>query len=33
LWGFRQQRGHLYQRLGMNRLFLPQAGEFIGYLR
>jgi SAM-dependent methyltransferase len=33
LWGFRQQRAHLYRRLGMNRLFLPQAGEFIGYLR
>ncbi len=33
LWGFRQQRGHLYRRLGLNRLFLPQAGEFIGYLR
>lgn len=33
LWGFRQSRAHLYRRLGMDRLFLPQAGEFIGYLR
>ncbi len=33
LWGFRQRRGHLYQRLGFGSLFLPQAGDFIGYLR
>ncbi len=33
LWGFRQQRARLYQRLGVNRLFLPQNGEFISYLR
>lgn len=33
LWGFRQSRAHLYRRLGMDRFFLPQAGEFIGYLR
>ncbi len=26
LWGFRQRRGHLYQRLGFGSLFLPQAG-------
>lgn len=33
LWGFRQSRAHLYQRFGVDRMFLPQAGEFIGYLR
>lgn len=33
LWGFRQSRAHLYRRLGLERLFLPQSGEFIGYLR
>ncbi len=33
LWGLRQQRGHLYQRLGTGHLFLPEAGEFIGYWR
>jgi len=34
LWGLRQQRGHLYRRLGFGReLFLPDAGEFIGYRR
>jgi SAM-dependent methyltransferase len=33
LWGFRQQRAHLYRRLGFEHLFLPDAGEFIGYLR
>ena len=33
LWGLRQRRGHLYRRLGLDRLFLPEAGEFIGYLR
>ncbi len=33
LWGLRQQRAHLLRRLGVNRLFLPQATEFIGYLR
>lgn len=34
LWGFQQQRGHLYRRLGLGRrLFLPDAGEFIGYWR
>jgi SAM-dependent methyltransferase len=33
LWGFRQHRAHLYRRLGGKRLFLPQNGEFIGYLR
>lgn len=33
LWGFRQQRAHVYRRLGLEKWFLPQAGEFIGYWR
>jgi len=33
LWGFRQHRAHLYRRFGLDRMFLPEAGEFIGYLR
>ena len=33
LWGLRQRRAHLYQRLGFGELFLPDAGEFIGYWR
>lgn len=33
LWGFRQRRAHWYRRLGMEKWFLPQAGEFIGYWR
>ena len=33
LWGFRQQRAHWYRRLGRSSLFLPNEGEFIGYLR
>lgn len=33
LWGLRQQRAHLYQRLGFGELFLPAAGEFIGWRR
>jgi SAM-dependent methyltransferase len=33
LWGLRQRRAHLYQRLGFGSLFLPQGGEFIGYWR
>ena len=33
LWGMRQRRAHLYRRLGVGQLFLPDAGEFIGYLR
>jgi len=33
LWGLRQQRAHLYRRLGFGQLFLPDAGEFIGYRR
>lgn len=33
LWGLRQRRGHVYQRWGCDDLFLPEAGEFIGYWR
>jgi SAM-dependent methyltransferase len=33
LWGMRQRRARLYQRLGFGELFLPDAGEFIGYRR
>ncbi|WP_238587645.1 class I SAM-dependent methyltransferase [Caenimonas sp. SL110] len=33
LWGLRQRRAHLYRRFGFGDLFLPDAGEFIGYWR
>lgn len=33
LWAMRQRRGHFYQRFGRSDLFLPDAGEFIGYWR
>jgi SAM-dependent methyltransferase len=33
LWGFKQGRAHVYQRLGRGRLFLPDQGDFIGYWR
>lgn len=33
LWGLRQRRAHIYQRLGFGGLYLPQQGEFIGYWR
>lgn len=33
LWSMRQRRAHFYQRLGSSDLFLPEAGEFIGYWR
>jgi SAM-dependent methyltransferase len=33
LWGLRQRRAHLYRRLGFSQLFLPDAGDFIGYWR
>jgi len=33
LWGLRQRRGHVYRRLGFGQLYLPDAGEFIGYRR
>ena len=31
LWGLRQSRAHFYRRMGYGQLFLPEAGEFIGY--
>ncbi|WP_260590465.1 class I SAM-dependent methyltransferase [Variovorax sp. DXTD-1] len=33
LWGMRQRRAHLYRKLGVGELFLPEGGEFIGYWR
>lgn len=33
LWGMRQQRAHLYRRMGVGELFLPQGGDFIGWRR
>ena len=36
LWGLRQRAGHAGQRVGLGRsdgLFLPRAGDFIGYWR
>jgi len=36
LWGLRQRTGHLRRALGLGRersLYLPRAGEFIGYWR
>jgi SAM-dependent methyltransferase len=33
LWGLRQRRAHIYRRLGLGELFLPDAGDFIGYWR
>ena len=33
LWGMRQRRAHLYERFGHKNLFLPEAGDFIGYWR
>ncbi|MEP6791477.1 MAG: methyltransferase domain-containing protein [Ramlibacter sp.] len=33
LWGLRQRRAHLYRRMGFGELYLPDAGEFIGYRR
>lgn len=36
LWGLRQRTGHARQRMGIARdggLFLPRAGDFIGYWR
>ncbi|HYW57817.1 MAG TPA: methyltransferase domain-containing protein [Polaromonas sp.] len=33
LWGLRQRRAHFYRRMGYGELFLPEAGEFIGYWR
>ena len=33
LWGLRQRRDHVYQRFGRSALFLPGAGDYIGYWR
>jgi SAM-dependent methyltransferase len=33
LWGLRQRRAELCRRLGFGQMFLPEAGEFIGYRR
>ena len=36
LWGLRQRAGHIQQGMGLGRgesLYLPSAGEFIGYWR
>jgi SAM-dependent methyltransferase len=33
LWGLRQYRGHLCNKLGLGSLYLPDAGQFIGYWR
>jgi SAM-dependent methyltransferase len=33
LWGLRQGRARLYRRLGMQRSFLPEAGELLGWRR
>lgn len=33
LWGLRQQRGRLLQKLGVGSPFLPDGGQFIGYWR
>ena len=33
LWGLRQRRDHLFQRFGHKGLFMPDAGEYMGYWR
>jgi SAM-dependent methyltransferase len=33
LWGLRQSRGQLYQRVGGRRQFWPKGNDFIGYWR
>ena len=33
LWGLRQRRAHVYRRFGFGELYLPDAGDFIGYWR
>jgi SAM-dependent methyltransferase len=33
LWGLRQRRTRLYQKLGWGRSFLPECGGYIGYWR
>jgi SAM-dependent methyltransferase len=32
-WGWKQRREHFYQRFGFGQLYLPEAGEFLGYWR
>jgi SAM-dependent methyltransferase len=33
LWGWKQQRERFYGRFGVGTLYLPEAGEFLGYWR
>lgn len=33
LWGLRQRRARVYRRLGFGELYLPDAGDFIGFWR
>lgn len=33
LWGLRQRRAHLYRKLSLGELYLPEAGDFLGYWR
>ena len=33
LWGLRQQRSHLYQRVGLGKYWVPGTHEWIGYWR
>jgi SAM-dependent methyltransferase len=33
LWGLRQRRAHVYRRLGVGQLYLPEAGEFLAWRR
>jgi SAM-dependent methyltransferase len=33
LWGLQQWRSDLYRKIGFDHVFLPKAGEFIGYWR
>lgn len=33
LWGWRQRRARFFRYFGQSRLFLPEVGEFISYLR
>jgi SAM-dependent methyltransferase len=33
LWGLKQKRSHLYKKLNIGELYLPEAGEFISYRR
>ena len=33
LWGFKQARGRLWQRMGWGSLYLPDSGQFLGHWR